>query len=95
MLALGAPGRLEAALQRAGFRDVAVERVAVARGFPSAAAAVENLLETYIPLRGLLADASEAERAGTAAEIEAALRRFDGPGGLWVPGEFLLGVGTK
>jgi hypothetical protein len=38
-------------------------------------------------------DEADHERAW--GEIEAQLRRFEGPNGLEVPGEVLIGVGTK
>jgi len=37
----------------------------------------------------------DAEREQAWAEIEQQLRRFEGPNGCEVPGELLIGVGTK
>jgi hypothetical protein len=37
----------------------------------------------------------DAERELAWAEIEAQFRRFEGPNGCEIPGEVLIGVGTK
>ncbi len=37
----------------------------------------------------------QAEREQACVEIERQMRRFEGPNGLEVPGEVLIGVGTK
>jgi hypothetical protein len=43
----------------------------------------------------LLVHATNAERAAAWAEIEAALRPFDGANGFVAPQTYLIGVGTK
>ena len=42
-----------------------------------------------------LAKLSDAGREQACVEIEQQLRRFEGPNGVEVPGEVLIGVGTK
>ena len=43
----------------------------------------------------MMATLSEAERAETWQEIEAALGKFEGPGGFVGPCEMLVGAGSK
>ena len=45
--------------------------------------------------RELMNRLNEAQRERAWIEIEEQLRRFEGPNGLEVPGEVLIGVGTK
>ncbi len=44
---------------------------------------------------GTVEKLGEAEREQAWAEIERQLSRLEGPNGVEVPGEFLIGVGTK
>lgn len=81
--------------ERAGFREVAVEAVAVQRRFPSLAVAVQNCKDILPEVSELLVDQSEAERESVWAEIEEALRRFEGAEGFAAPHTFRIGVGTK
>ena len=46
-------------------------------------------------IRELMNRLTEAERERAWVEIEEQLRRFEGPNGFEVPGEVLIGVGTK
>jgi SAM-dependent methyltransferase len=95
-VSLGGPGRLEAALRAAGFRQVEVMSVATPRDFESLADAFEAMF-TSSPTRGELTRAmSEAERDQYAAELRRRLVRFVQPGGRCVlPGEALLGAGSR
>ena len=95
VLSLGVPGVLEAAYRRAGFRDVRVHPLAVALRLPSAAACVRLVQETVVPITELLTGATDAVREATWAEVGQALRQFEGPTGFELPGEVLVGVGTK
>jgi hypothetical protein len=61
--------------------------------FASAANAVQAM--TNPRLNKLIARLSDAEREQAWAEIERALSRYEGPDGLEIPGELLIGVGTK
>ncbi|HEX5991993.1 MAG TPA: class I SAM-dependent methyltransferase, partial [Thermomicrobiales bacterium] len=94
--ALGTPDAFEAEFRQAGFRDVAIESVAIRWRFPSVAATLDYYRLNVATLRRETAD----RLAGAAgehvfAEIELALDRFRGPNGLEVPGEALIGVGAK
>jgi len=95
MFALGDPAVLAAAYQDAGFREVAVEAAPVQRRFPSLAVAVQNVRDLLPEIPQLLMHAADAERTAAWAEIEAALRQFDGADEFIVPQTYLIGVGTK
>jgi ubiquinone/menaquinone biosynthesis C-methylase UbiE len=94
--ALGTPDALEDVLRQVGFRDVAIEPVALRWRFPSVAATLD-----YYRLNVAALPRETADRlAGVTgeqvfAEIEQALDRFRGPNGLEVPAEALIGVGAK
>jgi len=91
---LGAPGALEDAYRKAGFREVAVHTVSTRRRFPSLAEAVQYM-QGPLPLRELMVRLSEAKRDQVWAEIERALAQFMGPNGYESPCELLIGTGVK
>jgi SAM-dependent methyltransferase len=95
MFALGDPAVLAAAHRGAGFREVAVEAAPVQRRFPSLAVAVQSIRDSLPEITRLLMHATDAERTAAWAEIEAALRQFDGADEFVVPHTYLIGVGTK
>mgnify|MGYP003580476965 CR=1 FL=1 len=95
MFALGDPAVLEAAYRDAGFREVAVEAAPVQRRLPSLAVAVQSVRGGLPEIPQLLMHATDAERTAAWAEIEAALRQFDGTDEFVVPHTYLIGVGTK
>ena len=95
MFALGDPGALEDVYKRAGFLNVPVHTVAIQRRFPSAADAIRNMQNSVGDTRELMNRLNEAQRERAWVEIEEQLSRFEGPNGLEVPGEVLIGVGTK
>jgi SAM-dependent methyltransferase len=95
MFALGDPGALEDVYKPAGFLNVPVQAVRVQRRFPSAADAIRSLQNSVGDLRQLMNRLNEAQRERAWPEIEEQLSRFEGPNGLEVPGEMLVGVGTK
>jgi ubiquinone/menaquinone biosynthesis C-methylase UbiE len=95
MFALGAPEVLEELYREAGFQNVSVHAAPIPRGFPSAAAAVGNMRKAAGDLKELMTQLNEADRERAWTEIEQQLRQFEGPNGLEVPGEVLIGVGTK
>ena len=95
MFALGDPGALEDVYKRAGFLNVPVHTVAIQRRFPSAADAIRNMQNSVGDTRELMNQLSEAQRESAYVEIQEQLSRFEGPSGLEVPGEVLIGVGTK
>lgn len=93
--ALSDPRRLEELLKQAGFRDVAIHTIPVARHFSSVAEAFRAVKEMTISLRWLIAKLSDAQREQAWAEIERELKQFEGPHGCDLPGESLVGVGSK
>jgi len=95
MYALGNPGALEDLYRRVGFLNVSVQSAPIPRRFPSAAAAIQNMRKAGGELRDLMNRLNEADRELAWAEIEEQFRRFEGPNGFEVPGEVLIGVGTK
>jgi len=92
---LGADGVLAAALQRAGFRDVTVEKVDAPVRLPSAAECVQFERESFGALHQMMSTLSEADRADTWREIEGALAQFEGHNGFLGPCELLVGAGVK
>ena len=95
MYALGDPGALEDLYRRAGFLNVSVQALPIKRRFPSAAEAIRTMRNSAGDLRELMNRLNEAERERAWVEIEAQLKQFEGPNRLEVPGEVLIGVGTK
>jgi SAM-dependent methyltransferase len=92
---LGADGVLVAALERAGFRDVTVNKMDAPVRLPSAAECVRFERESFGALHQMMATLSDDERADTWREIESALEKFQGPGGFVGPCEMLVAVGVK
>ena len=95
MFALGEPGALEDLYRRTGFLNVSVHTIPIQRRFPSAADAIRRMRNGAGDMRELMNRLNETERERAWVEIEEQLRRFEGPNGLEVPGEVLIGVGTK
>src|SRR5262245_45566129 len=95
MFALGDPGALEDVYKRAGFLNVPVHTIAIQRRFASTADAIHHMQNSVGDTRELMNRLTEAQRERAWVEIEEQLSRFEGPNGLEVPGEVLLGVGTK
>ena len=95
MYGLGEPGALEEVYRRGDFLNVSVRAVPIQRRLPSAAAAVENLKKGAGDTRELMSRLNEADRERAWAEIAEQFKRFEGPNGFEIPGEVLVGVGTK
>ena len=95
MFALGAPGLLERTLAEAGFRDISVRAVPAPRTYASADEMMGYMTTATPILHGALEKLDEAGRAAMLAEIEQTMRQFAGPDGITIPGEVLVGVGTK
>jgi SAM-dependent methyltransferase len=96
----GLPGPFSAAalgeqLEAAGFRDVDVRRLAAPLVMASAAECTQLERESFGALHQMLGGLSDSEREETWAEIEAALREFEGPDGFVGPCELLVGAGTN
>lgn len=92
---LGADGVLAAALERAGLRDVIVEKMEAPVRLPSAAECVRFERESFGALHQMMATLSDDERANTWREIESELKKFEGPGGFVGPCEMLVAMGVK
>lgn len=92
---LGADGVLAAALERAGFRDVAVEVMAAPVRMASAAECVRFERESFGALHQMMATLSDDERNDTWREIEDELKQFEGADGFVGPCEMLVAVGFK
>jgi SAM-dependent methyltransferase len=95
VLRLGRPGVLEAAYRRAGFCDPHVQAVPIVLRLPSATDCLQLVQETVVPITELLVGATQTECEATWAEVGQVLRQFDGPTGFALPGEVLVGTGTK
>jgi hypothetical protein len=74
---------------------VEVRRVDSPVQLPSAAECVRFERESFGALHQMMAAMSEAERAETWKEIEAALRKFETTDGFVGPCEMLVGAGAK
>jgi hypothetical protein len=91
---LSAPGLLEDAFGRAGFREITIRTVPTRHRFPSLGEAMQYA-RGPLPLRELMARLCPAEQEQAWAEIERALGQFVGSQGYDSPCELLIGVGTK
>ena len=92
---LGGPGVLQAAYEKAGFRDVQVRRVPSPLRMPSAAECVRFERESFGALHQMLAGVPETERPSVWTEIEEELTRFQTADGFVGPCEMLVGIGVK
>ena len=90
---LGAPGVLEEAYRRAGFREVTTERIVAPLRLPSAAECVRFERESFGALHQMLSGLPPEEQEDVWSEIHEELRRFEGPDGFAGPCEMLVGVG--
>src|SRR5262245_57001591 len=95
MFALGDPAVLRRTLERAGFREVAVEIVASAQRFPSLAAAMEHRRNSLPEMRPFLEQIGGAKREAVWKEIEMVMRQFQQSDEGVVPTERLVAVVTK
>ena len=92
---LGAPGAMEDALRRAGFRDVGARTVAAPVRMPSAAECVRFERESFGALHQMLAGLDPDEREQAWQEIADELARFETADGFAGPCELIVGWGTK
>ena len=95
LFSLGGPGVLEAALTNAGFSNVTVQAVPTRRWYPTRAEALQDRKNSCPEVGKLMADLSDTEREAAWSEIEQAMGQFEGPNGVEVSGEVLVGAGTK
>jgi ubiquinone/menaquinone biosynthesis C-methylase UbiE len=94
LFSLGETDVLENTFRESGLLNVTVRAVSFRRHFSSAAEMIQRLKETAF-LRGPIERLGESEREQAWAEIERQLSLLEGPTGVDIPGEFLIGVGTK
>ncbi|MDQ3798555.1 MAG: class I SAM-dependent methyltransferase [Acidobacteriota bacterium] len=92
---LGSPGVLEAAYQRAGFRDIQTRVVSAPLRLASASECVRFERESFGALHQMMSGLSDAEREETWREIEQELRQFESPEGFEGPCELVVGSGVK
>jgi ubiquinone/menaquinone biosynthesis C-methylase UbiE len=94
LFSLGETDVLENIFRESGLLDVTVRALSFSRRFSSAAEMIRRLKETAF-LRGPIEKLDEAEREQAWVEIEHQLSQLEGPNGIELPGEFLIGAGTK
>jgi hypothetical protein len=94
LFALGETDVFENTFREGGLRNVTIRALSFSRHFSSTAEMIRRLKETAF-LRGPIEKLGEAQREQAWAEIERQLSRLEGPNGIEVPGEFLIGVGNK
>src|SRR5204863_3112655 len=91
VFALAAPGRFEAMMGLAGFREIDVLPVPIEWAFPSRGAVMAQLA-TSPNQTSLLDQLDAARRAEALAAIEDDLRQFERADGVRIPGLALLGA---
>ena len=94
LFSLGEPNVLESTFRESGLVDVMVQAVSFSRHYSSIREMMQRLKETAF-LRGTVEKLPEAEHEQAWAEIERQLTRYEGPDGIDIPGESLIGAGTK
>lgn len=94
LFSLGETDVLENTFRESALRDVTVRALGFNRRFSSIAEMIGRLKETAF-LRGPIEKLGETEREQAWTEIERQLSQLEAPNGVEVPGEFLIGVGTK
>jgi SAM-dependent methyltransferase len=92
-LSMGEPGLLEDVLAAAGFQDIAVHTVAADRRAASVTEALEGMRSG--PAAETVNLLPEYERESAWRQIEDRLASFQGPDGVRIPGELLVGVGSN
>ncbi len=83
----------EDAFRNGGFPIVSVHAVTTHHRFSSSVEVIRSMKDEIIGQR--IAKLRDAEREQAWTEIEQQLRGFEGPSGCELPGELLIGVGTK
>jgi SAM-dependent methyltransferase len=93
---LGNPGVIEAALTRAGFKNVKAERIAAPLRMASATDCLRFEKESFGALHQMLSALDDGEREAAWADVATALHQFEqGASGFVGPCELLIAVGTK
>jgi ubiquinone/menaquinone biosynthesis C-methylase UbiE len=94
LFVLGETDVIENTFTGSGFLNVTVRAVTFHRHFSSLPELIRGLKESAF-LRQPIERLSEAERERAWVKVEQELSQSQGPNGVEVPGEFLIGVGTK
>ena len=89
------PARLEDVLRKAGFTDVTASSIPTVQRLESASAATMMIREGFAFFKALIADLPQERQEAAWADVERALKRFEGPDGFNGPGEVNLVVGRK
>jgi hypothetical protein len=92
---LGGRGALENALSSAGFSQVETHILSVPLRLSSIEECLYFLKESLPVLDQLMAGLDLARRQAIWGEIRQALRQYNGAQGFSIPGEVIVGVGTK
>jgi ubiquinone/menaquinone biosynthesis C-methylase UbiE len=94
LFSLGESDVLEKTLKESGLRNITIQAVNLRRRFSSTAEIVQRLKETAF-LRGPIEKLTDTDREQAWAEIQHEFSKLEGPNGIELPGEFLIGAGTK
>jgi ubiquinone/menaquinone biosynthesis C-methylase UbiE len=94
IFALGEAGVLGDLLSAGGLQDVTVRTVRCTLALPNADDALTMMQQAFGAYRAVIADLGERERAAAWSEVEACIRRFEGPGGFATELEFVIGSGA-
>ena len=92
---MGAAGVLQAAYEKADFKEVEIKVVEAPLRLASATECTQFERESFGALHQMLSGLPESERADAWAEIETALGEFESPGGFAGPCELLVAAATK
>jgi SAM-dependent methyltransferase len=92
---LGAPGGIEAAYESAGFTEIVARRLPAPLRLDSAAEYVRFARESFGALHQMLAGLPQAEQEDTWAEMEIAMRQFEGPEGFAGPCELVVAAARR
>jgi hypothetical protein len=94
LFVLGETDGLENTFTDSGFLNVTVRAVTFRRHFLSIPELIRGLKKSAF-LRQPIEKLGEAEREQAWVEVEQEFSQFQGPNGVEIPGEVLIGVGTK
>ncbi len=94
LFSLGGSNVLKNSFKDGGLLNVTVQEVTFRRHFSSTPELIRRLKESAF-LRQPIEKLGEAERERAWVEVEQEFSQFQGPTGIEIPGEFLIGVGTK
>lgn len=92
---LGGPGILQAAFEKAGFRDVKVQTLAAPVKMATSAECVRFEQESFGALHQMLSGLDDAGKQAAWEEIAQELAKFDGPNGFEGPCEMIVAVGVS